>query len=130
MASGSPRNNKGIWRILAVAAVFIRCGVSWRDELAGRLEDLFEEVALQRMLAEDFHVQVRPSNKGPQNPANLAAEEQVAGEPGEHDLPGRERASTQRLQEGQQSHVRHHAGEGNREYEREFHEAVAQQGRL
>src|SRR5690349_16018849 len=47
-----------------------------------RLKHCFIKIALKRCLAQELNGQIRRTDKRPQDPAELAAQKKIAGEPG------------------------------------------------
>src|SRR5947207_6937719 len=81
--------------------------------MAYGLKDRFVEVALKGVGAQKLHRQSGRANERTQNPAELAAEKQVSGEPGEKNFARNALAAAQRLQQTKQSDVGRRSSEGD-----------------
>src|SRR5438105_11140027 len=66
-----------------IAVVWLGSG---GEQLADRAEHRLVEVALKGVGPDELHRQSGRTDQRPQDPAEVAAEKQIAGEPGEEDL--------------------------------------------
>ena len=56
--------------------------------MSDSVKDSFEKISLKRIFAQKFHRQTGRADERPENPRKLAAEKQVAREPGEQNSAG------------------------------------------
>src|SRR5438067_2156408 len=55
------------------------------DQVENRLKDAFIKISVQRVLAQELHRQTGRANERPQDPGQLAAEEEIARQPRKQD---------------------------------------------
>src|SRR5437879_2534895 len=90
----------------------------------------FVEVALKGVGAQKLHRQSGRANERTQNPAELTAEEQVSGKPGEKNLVRDALAAAQRLQQTKQTEVGRRSSKGDDDDLRELDKIVGRPGDL
>src|SRR5207245_8828263 len=90
----------------------------------------FVEVALKGVGAQKLHRQSGRANERTQNPAELTAEEQVSGKPGEKNLVRDALAAAQRLQQTKQTELGRRASKGDDDDLRELDKIGGSRGAL
>src|SRR5262249_28775979 len=121
MGSSSPRSSTPIcrtFRVVESAAMLLmmlldnnttivvqKC--SWEHQVLRGLEHRLKKVSLKGVARQEFHGYVRIANEGAQVPAQLAAQQQVARQPGKQNAGGNPGTAAQLTQQGRQLHIRH-----------------------
>ena|SRR5437899_1970514 len=98
--------------------------------MTDRAKDRFIKVAVEGVRPEKFHRQSWRTDERPENPAKLAAEKQIAGQPGDKDFAGDAITAAQGLQQPEQANIRCDAGEGDDDDLRKLNEVVSRPGDL
>ena len=98
--------------------------------MADRAKDRLVEVAMKGVGPEKFDRQSGRADKRAQYPANLAAEEEIAGQPRKQDSARYEVAAAQGPQQAQQANIRHDAGKCDHDHLRELDKVVGHPGNL
>src|ERR1017187_9549067 len=117
-------HSSGAWTIFGSVSL----NVSVRYQLAGGVEDGLIEAAVEAVRADELHMTARGPKKGPQHPANLAAQKQVARQPREQDPPSYRITARPLLQQRQQAHVANYPSKRDERHQRQLQEGVLRRG--
>lgn len=80
---------------------------------------------MQVLPPDELHARGRVPDEWAEHPTELAAQEEIARQPGDKYLPGNEYTPGQLLQQRQQPDVAHYAGERNECHVRELQKGVS-----